>query len=147
MAAARTNFAHPLHGLLLAFPIALFASALASDVTYLKTEVVQWSHFSAWLIAGAELFGGLVLLWAIIDFIRFRKTAFRTRALIYVVLVAAMWIGGLLNSFQHSRDGWSSVGTFGLLLSIITTALALAAGWIAYSATSVSRPIFAGDVK
>ena len=147
MAAARMNFVHPLHGLLLAFPIALFASALAFDITYLNTEVVQWSHFSAWLIAGAEVFGGLVLLWVIVDFIRFRNTSLRRRALVYLVLIAAMWIGGLLNSFQHSRDGWSSVGSFGLVLSILTAVLALAAGWLAYSAPALTRSTEKGDVK
>lgn len=41
---------HPLHAILLAFPIALFASALLSDIIYLKSAEMQWSNFSAWLI-------------------------------------------------------------------------------------------------
>ena len=45
-----------------------------------------------------------------------------------------MWLVGLINTFQHSRDGWSSVGTVGLILSLIATASALIAGWIGYSA-------------
>ena len=40
---------------------------------------------------------------------------------------------GLLNAFKHSQDAWSSVGTFGLILSILSTLLALAAAAIAYS--------------
>jgi uncharacterized membrane protein len=36
----------PLHALLLAFPVALFASALLSDITYLKSAEIQWSNFS-----------------------------------------------------------------------------------------------------
>jgi len=138
MATGQARFLHPLHGLLLAFPIALFASALASDITYLNTAVVQWSHFSAWLIAGAQLFGALIVIWAIAAFVRLRGTPFRLRALIYLGLAGAMWIVGLLNSFQHSRDAWSSVGTTGLFLSIFSTLLALAAGWVAYSAPIVT---------
>lgn len=138
MASTRTILVNPVHGILLAFPIALFSSALASDITYLNTAVVQWSHFSAWLIAGAQLFGAFVLVWAIVSFIRLRRTALRGRALLYLLLITAMWIGGLINSFQHSRDGWSSVGTLGLVLSLLTTLLALLAGVIAYSATVIS---------
>ena len=53
--------------------------------------------------------------------------------MLYLILLAAMWIIGLVNAFQHSQDGWSSVGTAGLLLSILSTLLALAAGWVGYS--------------
>ncbi len=123
---------HPLHALLLAFPIALFATGLAADITYLNTAEVQWSNFAAWAIAGALVFGAPVLLWAIVRSVRTRSSA-RRRALVYLVLTGAMWILGLINSFQHAGDAWSSVGTIGLMLSIICTALALAAGWIGFS--------------
>lgn len=130
------TFLHPLHAILLAFPVALFPSALASDITYLNSAVVQWSHFAAWLIAGGLLFGAPVVLWAIIGLIKPRTPASRGRALLYLVLVAAMWIVGLVNAFRHSADGWNSVGMLGLVLSIVTTVLALVAGWIGYGATT-----------
>lgn len=135
----RTGYAAPflptLHALLLAFPIALFASALASDVTYLNTAVVQWSHFAAWLVTGGVAFGTVVLAWAAIAFFARRATPWRLRALLYLVAVAVMWLAGLVNAFQHSRDAWSSVGTAGLALSSIATLAALGAGWIGYSGT------------
>lgn len=127
-------FLHPLHAILMAFPIALFAGALASDITYLNTAVIQWSNFSAWLIAGALLFGGLALAWAIVLVFTHRAAGLRGRAVLFLVLLAVMWIAGLINAFQHSRDAWSSVGTTGLVLSIVSTVLALVAGWIGYSA-------------
>jgi uncharacterized membrane protein len=126
---------HPLHAILLGFPIALFSAALATDITYLRTAQIQWSNFSAWLIAGALVFGGLVGVWAIVDVVLAREG--RGRALAYVAALALMWILGLINAFQHSRDAWSSVGTTGLVLSILSAVLALAAGWIAYSSTIV----------
>jgi uncharacterized membrane protein len=46
-------FLHPLHGLLLAFPVALFTFALLTDIAYLQTAEIQWSNFSSWLIVGA----------------------------------------------------------------------------------------------
>ncbi|MHA4837640.1 DUF2231 domain-containing protein [Sphingopyxis sp. MSC1_008] len=124
---------HPLHGLLLAFPIALFTTALLSDITYLKSAEIQWSNFSAWSITGALVFGAPVLLWAAIGLFRRRHDPGRSRALIYFLLVLLMWIAGLINAFKHSQDAWSSVGTAGLLLSIASALAALAAGWIAYS--------------
>ncbi|WP_312166794.1 DUF2231 domain-containing protein [Phenylobacterium sp.] len=117
---------------LLAFPIALFTGALASDVTYLQTAELQWSNFSAWMIAGALLVGALVLVWSVASVIFPRRTG-RIRAGAYLLLVAIMWLAGLFNAFQHSRDGWSSVETTGLPLSLMSTFTALLAGWIGYS--------------
>lgn len=130
-------FLHPLHAILLAFPIALFAGGLASDITYLNSAVIQWSNFSSWLIAGALVFGGFTIAWAIVLLFTYRSTGLRGRAAIFLGLLVVMWVAGLINAFQHSRDGWSSVGTTGLVLSIVTTVLALAAGWIGYSAVRV----------
>jgi uncharacterized membrane protein len=125
-------FLHPLHGLLLAFPVALFTVALVTDIAYLQTAEIQWTNFSSWLIAGALLAGGLVLVWSIILAIAARRRAHRQRSLIYVVLIAIMWVAGLVNAFKHSQDAWSSVGVTGLILSIISAVFALAASWVAH---------------
>lgn len=124
---------HALHAILLGFPIALFSSALVSDITYLRTEEIQWTNFSAWLIAGGVAFAGLVVVWAIASLVLGLRAADRGRRMLYCVVVVLMFICGLINAFQHSRDGWSSVGSLGLVLSIVTTLLALIAGLIAHS--------------
>lgn len=124
---------NPLRAILLAFPVALFTSAVVSDIAYLRTAELQWTNFSSWLIAGALLFGGLVLAWALIGLLLDWRGPARRRSLIYAGVLAAMWILGLVNAFKHSQDGWSSVGAFGLVLSILCALLALAAGFIAWS--------------
>lgn len=125
-------FLHPLHGLLLAFPVALFTLALLTDIAYLQTAEIQWTNFSSWLIVGALLGGALVLIWSIILAMVARRRAHRQPSLIYAGLIATMWIVGMVNAFQHSQDAWSSVGVTGLILSIISAALALAASWVAH---------------
>lgn len=126
-------FAGPIHAILLAFPLALFCAALVSDLAYLNTAVIQWTNFSAWLIAAATVFSGILLGWSIVSlfFGRFRRA--RRAAVLYALLVGGMFLGGLFNSFQHAKDGWLSVGTTGLLLSILCSVLALAAAWLAHS--------------
>ena len=56
-----------LHRMLLAFPTALFPAALVTDIAYLRTAQLQWTNFSAWLIAGALVFTGVVLAWSLVD--------------------------------------------------------------------------------
>jgi len=129
----RGRVLHPLHALLLGFPIVLFTAALVTDIAYLRTAQIQWTNFSSWLIVGALVTGGLVGLWAIIELVLAWRRGGPGRALFYVVALALMWVLGLVNAFQHSRDAWSSVGTVGLVLSILCTVFALVAGWIAFS--------------
>ncbi len=116
--------------ILLAFPAALFAGGVLSDIAYLRTEVVQWTNFSQWLIFGGEVFTGLLLAWSAISLILQWRTPERTSALLLSGLLAVTFVIGFLNSLQHSRDGWSSVGTPGLVMSIVCTLLALAAAWV-----------------
>lgn len=130
---------HPVHALVLAFPIALFSSGLLADIAYLRTAEIQWTNFAAWLNAGALVFGGLVAAWALITLVLNLKAASKARRILYFFVLAAMWVLGLVNAFKHSQDGWSSVGTLGLILSILCTLLALIAGFIAYSGLGTRR--------
>lgn len=130
------HFVHPLHAILLAFPLALYSSALLADITYLNTAVIQWTNFASWLIAGADFFAGLVLAWAILGLFLGRARHARGRGLLYLAIVAIMFVAGVVNAFQHARDGWHSVGTLGLVLSIICTLLAFAAAFLAYGGTA-----------
>lgn len=124
----------PLHRILLAFPISLFAFALFTDIAYLNTAEVQWTNFSAWLITGALVFGGVAGIFSIADFVLGVRRARSGSRLIHLAALALAWVLGLVNAFKHSQDAWSSVGAFGLALSVLCTLLALVAGWIAYSA-------------
>lgn len=126
-------FLHPAHAVLLAFPMALFPTALANDVAYLNTAEMQWSNFAAWAITGALIFGAPVVLWALVDVIRRRGSAMGGRFGMYLLLLIVMWVAGLFNAFQHSRDAWSSVGAAGVLLSILSSVCALAAGCIVHT--------------
>lgn len=126
------TFANPLHAILLAFPVALYPSALLTDITYLNTAEIQWTNFSSWLIAGADFFAGLVLAWALIGLVVGRARHAKGRRALYLIVVAAMFALGVLNAFQHARDGWHSVGTLGLALSVLCSILAFVAAFIAY---------------
>ena len=121
--------------ILLGFPAALFTGGLLSDIAYLRTEVIQWTNFSQWLILGGEVFTGLLLAWALIALVFQWKRPARAVTLLLSVLLAVTFLFGLVNNFQHSRDGWSSVGTTGLLLSIGSTLFAFAAAWVGTAST------------
>ena len=122
---------HPLHAILLAFPLPLFLGALLSDLAYSASFHVQWINFSSWLIAGALLVGGFTLLWALIEMVR-SGTARTTRHIAYFVALLVMWVLGFINALVHAKDAWATMPA-SLYLSIIVALLALAAAWIGYS--------------
>lgn len=122
---------NPVHGLLLAFPVALFPAALAADATYLGSAEMQWSNMAAWAITGALVIGAPALAWSVVDALR------RRAAWLYPLLLTLAWVAGLVNAFHHSQDAWASVGVGGLLLSLVSTGAVLAAGWFAFAGPAV----------
>ena len=124
----RETSLNPVRALLLGLPLSLLLGALLSDVAYYRSFELQWVNFAAWLIAGALLFGAIVLLLAVIDFFRRRGG----RPGLFLALVAAMWILAFINALVHARDGWATMPA-GLILSVVVALLALAAAWAGLS--------------
>lgn len=120
----------PLHALLLAGSVPLFLGALLSDVAYGQTYQIQWANFASWLIAGALVFSGFALLFALVNLLRARRKSGRPAT--YFLLLLAAWLLGLINAFQHAKDAYAMMPA-GLVLSVIVTLLALVAAWIGLS--------------
>ncbi|KAE9657833.1 hypothetical protein EJD88_09040 [Pseudomonas sp. PB105] len=116
----------PLHATLLAGTVPLFLGALLSDIAYTQTYQIQWANFASWLIAGALVFGGFALLFALVNLLRAERKA--GQPTLYVLLLLVTWVLGLVNAFQHAKDAYAAMPT-GLVLSAIVMLLTLAATW------------------
>lgn len=133
MAAERTRHPiHPLHGIVLGALPAFYVSALLADVTYMNTSEIQWTNFAQWLITGGLVTGGIALVPALFVLLR-HLVGYRARPLLYLGLLAALWVMAFINILLHSRDAWYSVTGTGVLLSVITAVLAIAVAWVGYS--------------
>ncbi|MFL1386175.1 DUF2231 domain-containing protein [Pseudomonas tritici] len=117
----------PLHSILLAGSVPLFLGALLSDIAYGQTYQIQWANFASWLIAGALVFSGFALLFALVNLLRAERKS--GRPAVYFLLLLAAWVLGLVNAFQHAKDAYAMMPT-GLVLSAIVMLLALVATWI-----------------
>jgi uncharacterized membrane protein len=126
---------HPLHAILLAFPLPMFLGALLSDLAYWSSYHVQWANFSSWLIAGGLTGGAFALLWALVDLLR--QSAWpRSRRAVYFTVIFVMWVLGFINALVHAKDAWATMPE-GLYLSAVTALLAAIAAWIGFSASRV----------
>ena len=122
---------HPLHAVLLASALPLFLGALLSDWAYSSSYQVQWTNFSSWLLVGALVLTGLALLWAGIDLLR-RDVRMERRSLLFMLLLLATFVLGLINALIHARDAWA-VMPAALILSFIVAVLAVAATWVGFA--------------
>lgn len=118
---------HPVHAVLLSGSLSLFLGALLSDWAYAASFEIQWTNFAAWLIAGALVFSGAALAWALVDLVRTRG-----HGIVYFVLVLAAWLLGLVNAFVHAKDAWAAMPA-SLVLSVIVTALVAVAVWFGFA--------------
>ena len=65
--AARVGM-HPIHPMLVPFPIACFIGALITDIVYWKTAEMMWADFSAWLLFAGLAMGVVAAIVGLIDF-------------------------------------------------------------------------------
>ena len=128
LAAPHSAHAHPIHGVLSAFPLAFFVGALVTDVIYANTADMQWANFSVWLITFGLFMGVLAAVAGVVDAIAFSRQR-RRRPFWHSLGAGAMMALALVNAFVHSRDAWTSVVPTGLALSAIVAVLAVATSW------------------
>ena len=129
VAPARTL--HPIHAVLVSAALPLFLGTLLSDWAYSASYEVQWTNFASWLNAGALVFVGLALAWAIVDSFRADRRRDRHKWL-HVALLVVTFVVGFINALVHAKDAWAAMPA-ALILSIICVLLALAAIWSAFA--------------
>lgn len=111
---------NPVHAILLASTLPLFLGAVLSNWAYASTYEIQWTNFASWLVAGALVFTGLALVWALVDLF------IRRGGWVYAGLVLVTFVSGFITALLLAKDAWAAMpGAF--ILSIVTLLLALAA--------------------
>lgn len=128
---------HPVHTMLVPFPIVCFTLALLTDIAYWQTSYLMWAEFSAWLLLAGIVTGALAAAFGAIDFLA--NPAIRARgpawphAIGNVVVLALAFV----NNLVHAADGWTSVVPWGLTLSALTVIALLVTGWLGASLVHV----------
>ncbi len=124
---------HPIHPMLVPFPIVCFIGTLLTDLAYWRTAEMMWADFSAWLLTVGLIMGGLAAIAGLIDFLGDRLVRGQKTAWFHMLGNALAWILSLFNAFVHSRDAWTSVVPTGLILSAVVVVILLFTGWMGWS--------------
>jgi len=121
---------HPIHPMLVSFPIVCFVGTLLTDLAYWKTAEMMWADFSAWLLFFGLVMGGLAAIAGLVDFLSNRSIRALAPAWFHMIGNVVVLVLALFNSFVHSRDAWTSVVPSGLILSALTVIVLLFTGWM-----------------
>ncbi len=123
-------FGHPIHPMLIPFPLGLLITAVLFDVVYLLTDDTLWSQIAFWNIA-AGIVGGLAAgVFGLIDWLAIPSGtraksvgAWHARGnVLMLLLFGASWF--------LRRDGDHTPGVIEFLLELVAISLGAITGWL-----------------
>jgi uncharacterized membrane protein len=124
-------FGHPIHPMLIFFPLGLLATAVAFDIVALVQNDPSWYHISFWMIAAGIIGGLLAAVFGLIDWLAIPSGTRAKRIgllhggsnLVVVLLFIGSW-------FIRQGSDQMIPTTGALVLSFVAAAIALFGGWL-----------------
>ncbi|MFC4728638.1 DUF2231 domain-containing protein [Coralloluteibacterium thermophilus] len=120
---------HPLHPMVVNFPIAFLSGALATDLAYLVTGSAVWAQFSFWLCAGGLTMGLLAALLGMTDFFTMHEARRHVSGWSHFIS-GIMLLSLAAANTRHRWGDVEDVWPWGLLLSAVGTFVVGVTGWL-----------------
>lgn len=122
---------HPVHPILVPFPIAFLIGALASDLAFLGSADPFWARASAWLIGAGVVMGALAAVAGLTDFLGSNRVRSITVAWVHFIGNAVVMLLAIWNLILRLGEGGSrAVPLGGVLLSLIVVIIFSVTGWL-----------------
>ncbi|HET9160307.1 MAG TPA: DUF2231 domain-containing protein [Caulobacteraceae bacterium] len=125
---------HPLHPMLIPFPIAFLVSALVTDLIATTQGRPGFAEASMWLLGAGVAMGLLAAVFGFIDFFGERRIRALREVWLHMVgnLIAVALAA--VNFYLRSTEGaQGSVPATGLVLSLLVVLLLLFNGWMGWA--------------
>jgi uncharacterized membrane protein len=120
---------HPIHPMLIPFPIAFLVATFVSDLIYWQTGNAAWSTASLYLLGAALIMAALAALAGLTDFLgdaRIRNLSAAWHHMIGNVIAVLL---SLWNWYMRYQGGDAAVLPTGLLISLVVVLILLYTGW------------------
>lgn len=128
---------HPLHPLMVTFPIAFLSGAFGADLGYWLTQDPFWARAALWLIGAGFIAGLLAALTGMLDFLKIDRVKKHRAGWIHMLGNVTAMVLTLVNWVLRWNNVESAVLPTGLILSAIVASLLAITGW--YGAELVYR--------
>lgn len=119
---------HPIHPMLIPFPIAFLAAPLLTDITYLVTADGFWAIGSKWLVAAGLVTGLAAAIAGLVDFFTIERARV-TAGWAHLAANTAVLGLALVSVLLRWSDPEAAVLPSGLVLSGVIAGLLVVAGW------------------
>jgi uncharacterized membrane protein len=121
---------HPIHQMLIVFPLGMLGGSIIFDIAYLVRRDGDWGDIAFWMIAVGVISGLLAALFGAIDWLSIPRGTRAKRIgtlhgvgnVVVVALFAVSW---------YLRSGHPlAPSTLAIVLSFVGVALAIVTGWL-----------------
>ncbi|MBE9179661.1 DUF2231 domain-containing protein [Oculatella sp. LEGE 06141] len=120
---------HPIHPIIVIFPVAFLVGAAGSDIGYWLTRDPFWARASIWLIGLGFTAGLLAAVIGMFDFINIKRVRKRKAGWAHMYInVAAIVATGINLSLRWGNQEGGVLPT-GLIISVIVASLLGLGGW------------------
>lgn len=120
---------HPIHPMLIPFPIAFFVGALISDLLYCSLGDAFWATASLYMIGAAIVMALLAALAGFTDFLGDRRVRALGHAWQHMIGNLLAVVVAIVNFVIRLGDPASAIVPTGLVLSIVVGLILVFTGW------------------
>jgi uncharacterized membrane protein len=120
---------HPIHPMLIPFPIAFFVSAFVCDLVFWGTGYPIWATAALWLLGAGLIMAALAAIAGAIELLGDAQIRNLTDAWWHAGGNVVAVVIELFNFFLRYANGTSAVLPTGLVLSLIVVCILLFTGW------------------
>ncbi len=120
---------HPVHPMLIPFPIAFLVGAFGSDLIYLAYGDPGFAEASKWLLGFGIGTALLAAAFGLIDFMGDDRIRRLGHAFQHMIANVAAVVVAIINLAVRLGDGPEIVGSLGVFLSGVTVLILIFSGW------------------
>jgi uncharacterized membrane protein len=128
---------HPLHPLIVTFPIAFLTGAFGADLGYLLTHDLFWARAAIWLIGAGFVAGLAAALSGMLDFLKIDRVKKHSAGWIHMIGNVVALVLTLINWVLRWNNVEGAILPTGLIVSAIVASLLGVTGW--YGAELIYR--------
>ncbi|PSF37593.1 hypothetical protein C7H19_08525 [Aphanothece hegewaldii CCALA 016] len=120
---------HPLHPLIVTFPIAFLTGALVTDLAYWLTGDLFWARGSFWLILAGVATSLVAAATGLADFLRIERVRQHSAGWIHLIGNIAAIVLSLINLVLRWNNQAGAIVPVGLLISLVVGTILGVTGW------------------
>lgn len=120
---------HPIHPILVVFPISFLVGALVTDIVYWQTNNAFWAEMSYWLIVGGVVTAVVAAVPGLVDFLSINRVRRHAAGWIHAGFNSTVLVIAVVNLFLRQGDVEGGLLPWGLTLSAVTGVLLAISGW------------------